>query len=392
MFRYLIKLAGASLLVIAAAAASAQSNIYYAAHHDYQVVTVADGLLQPWSMAWLPGGDMLVTEKPGRLRIIRDGRLLPEAVPGVPEVFYTGQGGLFEVLPHPNFSDNRWVYLSYAKEEGETSVTAVVRGRFENDQLTNVVEIFYAQAVGFGHYGGKMVFDNDGYLFLTLGERQAPARGDLAAHPAQDLTNHQGVIVRLNDDGSVPSDNPFVGRSDALPEIWSYGHRSPQGLAIHPETGDLWESEHGPQGGDELNLIEPGNNYGWPVIGRGVNYGAVGRPIHEAIGQDGMTQPTHFWVPSIATSGLMVYTGDKFPLWYGSIISGALVGEQLARLHMSDDYREVIVEETLAYGMGRLRDVRQGPDGYIYLAISDGNGGGRGNFETTAVVRLEPID
>ena len=392
MFRYLIKLAGAGLLVIAAAAASAQSNIYYAAHHDYQVVTVADGLLQPWSMAWLPGGDMLVTEKPGRLRIIRDGRLLPEAVPGVPEVFYTGQGGLFEVLPHPNFSDNRWVYLSYAKEEGETSVTAVVRGRFENDQLTNVVEIFSAQAVGFGHYGGKMVFDNDGYLFLTLGERQAPARGDLAAHPAQDLTNHQGVIVRLNDDGSVPSDNPFVGRSDALPEIWSYGHRSPQGLAIHPETGDLWESEHGPQGGDELNLIEPGNNYGWPVIGRGVNYGAVGRPIHEAIGQDGMTQPTHFWVPSIATSGLMVYTGDKFPLWYGSIISGALVGEQLARLHMSDDYREVIVEETLAYGMGRLRDVRQGPDGYIYLAISDGNGGGRGNFETTAIVRLEPID
>ena len=392
MFRYLIKLAGAGLLVIAAAAASAQSNIYYAAHHDYQVVTVADGLLQPWSMAWLPGGDMLVTEKPGRLRIIRDGRLLPEAVPGVPEVFYTGQGGLFEVLPHPNFSDNRWVYLSYAKEEGETSVTAVVRGRFENDQLTNVVEIFSAQAVGFGHYGGKMVFDNDGYLFLTLGERQAPARGDLAAHPAQDLTNHQGVIVRLNDDGSVPSDNPFVGRSDALPEIWSYGHRSPQGLAIHPETGDLWESEHGPQGGDELNLIEPGNNYGWPVIGRGVNYGAVGRPIHEAIGQDGMTQPTHFWVPSIATSGLMAYTGDKFPLWYGSIISGALVGEQLARLHMSDDYREVIVEETLAYSMGRLRDVRQGPDGYIYLAISDGNGGGRGNFETTAVVRLEPID
>lgn len=392
MFRYLIKLAGAGLLVIAAAAASAQSNIYYAAHHDYRVVTVADGLLQPWSMAWLPGGDMLVTEKPGRLRIIRDGQLLPEAVPGVPDVFYEGQGGLFEVLPHPNFSDNRWVYLSYAKEEGETSVTAVVRGRFENDRLTNVVEIFSAQAVGFGHYGGKMVFDNDGYLFLTLGERQAPARGDLAAHPAQDLTNHQGVIVRLNDDGSVPSDNPFVGRSDALPEIWSYGHRSPQGLAIHPETGDLWESEHGPQGGDELNLIEPGNNYGWPVIGRGVNYGAVGRPIHEAIGQDGMTQPTHFWVPSIATSGLMVYTGDKFPLWYGSIISGALVGEQLARLHMSDDYREVIVEETLAYGMGRLRDVRQGPDGYIYLAISDGNGGGRGNFETTAVVRLEPID
>lgn len=392
MIRYLLKLAGAGLLVTAAAAASAQSDTYSASHHDYRIATVADGLMQPWSMAWLPNGDMLVTEKPGRLRIVRDGQLLPEAVPGVPEVFYEGQGGLFEVLPHPNFSENRWVYLSYAKEEGETSVTALARGRLENDRLTNVVEIFSPEAAGFGHYGGKIVFDNDGYLFLTLGERQAPARGDLTAHPAQDLTNHHGVIIRLNDDGSVPDDNPFVGRDDALPEIWTYGHRSPQGLVIHPETGDLWESEHGPQGGDELNLIEPGNNYGWPVIGRGVNYGSIGSPIHAAIGQEGMTQPTHFWVPSIATSGLMVYTGDKFPGWYGSILSGALAGEQLARLHMSDDYRSVIVEETLAYGMGRIRDVRQGPDGYIYLAISDGNGGGRGNFNTTAVVRLEPVD
>ena len=393
MLRYLLKLAGTSLLMTAAAATVAQSdNIYYAAHHDYRVVTVAEGLLQPWSMAWLPGGDMLVTEKPGRLRIVRGGRLLPEAVPGVPEVLYTGQGGMFDVLPHPNFSENRWVYLSFAKPVGNSSSTAIVRGRFENDQLTNVVEIFTAQALGFGHYGGKMVIDDDGYLFLTAGERQAPARGDLTAHPAQDLTNHQGVIVRLHDDGSVPSDNPFVGRDDALPEIWSYGHRSPQGLVIHPETGDLWESEHGPQGGDELNLIEPGNNYGWPVIGRGTNYGSIGSPIHAAIGQRGMEQPVHFWVPSIAASGLMVYTGDKFPGWYGSIISGALAGEQLARLHMSDDYREVIVEETLAYNMGRLRDVRQGPDGYIYIAISDGNGAGAGDFEETAIVRLEPVD
>ena len=393
MLRYLLKLAGTSLLMTAAAATVAQSdNIYYAAHHDYRVVTVAEGLLQPWSMAWLPGGDMLVTEKPGRLRIVRGGRLLPEAVPGVPEVLYTGQGGMFDVLPHPNFSENRWVYLSFAKPVGNSSSTAIVRGRFENDQLTNVVEIFTAQALGFGHYGGKMVIDDDGYLFLTAGERQAPARGDLTAHPAQDLTNHQGVIIRLHDDGSVPDDNPFVGQDDALPEIWSYGHRSPQGLVIHPETGDLWESEHGPQGGDELNLIEPGNNYGWPVIGRGTNYGSIGSPIHAAIGQRGMEQPVHFWVPSIAASGLMVYTGDKFPGWYGSIISGALAGEQLARLHMSDDYREVIVEETLAYNMGRLRDVRQGPDGYIYIAISDGNGAGAGDFEETAIVRLEPVD
>ena len=391
MLRYLLMLAATSMLVTVAAAASAQ-RVYYAAHHDYRVVTVVAGLLRPYSMAWLPGGDMLVTEMPGRLRIVRDGQLLPEAVPGVPEVFYTGQGGLFEVVPHPNFSENRWIYLSYAKEEGDTSVTAVVRGRLENDRLSNVVEIFSPQAAGFGHYGGKIVFDEDGYLFLTLGERQAPARGDLTVHPAQDLSNHHGVIVRLNDDGSVPDDNPFVGQAGALPEIWSYGHRSPQGLVIHPETGDLWESEHGPQGGDELNLIEPGNNYGWPVIGRGTNYGSIGSPIHGAIGQRGMEQPIHFWVPSIAASGLMVYTGDKFPMWHGSIISGALAGEQLARLHMSDDYREVIVEETLAYDMGRIRDVRQGPDGYIYLAISDGNGAGRGDFQPTEIVRLEPID
>ena len=392
MFSYFLKLSALVLAIGLSAFVNAQTKSFYAAHHDYNVVTVAEGFAQPWSMAWLPDGDMLVTEKPGRLRIVRDGQLLPEAVAGVPEVFYTGQGGLFEVLPHPDFENNRWIYLSFARVEDETSVTAVVRARFENDRLSNVVEIFAATASGFGHYGGKMVFDDDGYLFLTLGERQAPARGDLAAHPAQDLTNHHGVIVRLNDDGSVPNDNPYVGNSDVLPEIWSYGHRSPQGLAIHPETGDLWGTEHGPQGGDELNLIKPMQNYGWPVIGRGVNYGAKGSPIHAGFSQEGMTQPVHFWVPSIATSGLMIYDGDKFPGWYGSVFSGALAGEQLARLHMTSDYQEVITEETLAYGMGRIRDVRQGPDGYIYIAISDGNGAGRGSFEETAIMRLEPVD
>ncbi|MBL4580862.1 MAG: PQQ-dependent sugar dehydrogenase [Gammaproteobacteria bacterium] len=389
MFRNLLKLAGTALLATAAAGVSAQSDVYHAANHDYTVVTVAEDLVQPWSMAWLPGGDMLITEKPGRLRVVRDGKLLPEAVPGVPDVFYEGQGGLFDVLPHPNFSENRWVYLTYSKKTEGSSATAIARGRFENDRLTNVVEIFEAQAVGFGHYGGKIVFDNDGYMFLTLGDRMAPPVGDeaaLRAHPAQDRSNHQGVIVRLNDDGTVPNDNPFVGQSDMLPEIWSYGHRSPQGLAVHPETGDLWESEHGPQGGDEINRIEPGNNYGWPVVGRGANYGAFGRPIHIGISEEGMVQPEQFWVPSIATSGLMIYTGDKFPLWYGNIFSGSLAGEQLARLQLSDDYSSVVVEETLVYDIGRIRDVRQGQDGYIYLAISDRNG------EPSSVVRLEPAD
>ncbi|MDG1024850.1 MAG: PQQ-dependent sugar dehydrogenase [Gammaproteobacteria bacterium] len=388
MFRNLLKLAGTALLVTTAASVSAQ-DVYKSSNHDYRVVTVAEDLVQPWSMAWLPGGDMLITEKPGRLRIMRDRNLLPEAIPGVPEVFYEGQGGLFDVLPHPDFNDNRWVYLTYSKKTADSSATAIARGRLENDRLTNVVEIFEAQATGFGHYGGKIVFDDDGYMFLTLGDRMAPPVGDeatLRAHPAQDRSNHQGVVVRLNDDGTVPNDNPFVGQSGILPEIWSYGHRSPQGLAVHPETGDLWESEHGPQGGDEINRIEPGNNYGWPVVGRGANYGAFGRPIHIGISEEGMVQPARFWVPSIATSGLMVYTGDKFPMWYGNIFSGSLAGEQLARLQLDDEYRSVVVEETLVYDIGRIRDVRQGMDGYIYLAVSDRNG------EPTSVVRLEPAD
>ena len=381
------RLATAIFAALAVSAVCAQT--YNSSQHDYQVVTVADGLVQPWSMSWLPGGDMLITEKPGRLRIVRDGNLLPEAVPGVPEVFYQGQGGLFEVLPHPDFSDNRWVYLTYSRTEGDSSVTAIARGVFENDSLNNLTEIFATEAIGFGHYGGKLVFDGNGYIFLTAGDRMAPPVGDrdeLSEHPAQDLSNHNGVVIRLHDDGRVPEDNPFVDQEGALPEIWSYGHRSPQGLAIHPVTGDLWESEHGPQGGDELNRIEPGNNYGWPLVGRGVNYGEYGRPIHIGIAEDGMVSPTRFWVPSIAASGLMIYSGDKFPLWYGSIFSGALAGEQLARLQMDDSYRNVVVEETLAYNMGRIRDVRQGPDGFIYLAISDREAAG------TAVVRLEPLD
>ena len=392
MFRYIYKQAIIAVTALSTLQVFAQDT-YQSAHHDYKVVSVAEDLVQPWSMAWLPNGDMLITEKPGRLRLVRNGQLLPEAIPGTPEVLYKGQGGLFEVVPHPNFSDNQWVYLTFAKpnanEIDDGSTTAIVRGRLEDDRLTNVVELFAAQASGFGHYGGKLVFDGEGHMFLTLGDRQDFSFGDreaLMAHSAQDRSNHQGVIVRLNDDGTVPDDNPFVGVDGVLPEIWSYGHRSPQGLAIHPITGDLWESEHGPQGGDELNRIEPGNNYGWPVVGRGVNYGAFGRPIHVGISEEGMTSPTNFWVPSIATSGLMIYSGDKFPMWVGDIFSGGLIGEQLARVHLDDEYRNVVLEETLAYDMGRIRDVRQGPDGYIYLAISDRQAG------PSPIVRLEPVD
>lgn len=392
MFRYIYKQTIIAVTALSTLQVFAQDT-FQSAHHDYKVVSVAEDLVQPWSMAWLPNGEMLITEKPGRLRLVRNGQLLPEAIPGTPEVLYKGQGGLFEVVPHPNFSDNQWVYLTFAKpnanEVDDGSTTAIARGRLEDDRLTNVVELFAAQASGFGHYGGKLVFDGEGHMFLTLGDRQDFSFGDreaLMAHSAQDRSNHQGVIVRLNDDGTVPDDNPFVGVDGVLPEIWSYGHRSPQGLAIHPITGDLWESEHGPQGGDEINLIEPGNNYGWPVVGRGVNYGAFGRPIHVGISEEGMTSPTNFWVPSIATSGLMIYSGDKFPMWVGDIFSGGLIGEQLARVHLDDEYRNVVMEETLAYDMGRIRDVRQGPDGYIYLAISDRQAG------PSPIVRLEPAD
>ncbi len=360
-----------------------QSPVLRSAHHDYRVVTVADGLIGPWSIAFLPGGDILITEKAGRLRLVRNGVLRMAPIEGVPEVLDQGQGGLMDVLPHPDFQSNQFVYLTYSKPigDGTEATTAVARGRFVNDRLTDVEDIFVAETRGrAGHYGSRLAFDADGYLFVTVGERQIPSRGDLEAHPAQDITNHHGTVNRLNDDGTVPSDNPFVGQGDARPEIWSYGHRNPQGLAIHPETGDIWVTEHGPQGGDELNRIRPGLNYGWPVIGYGVNYGS-GLAIHEGTRRDGIESPTHFWVPSIATAGLMVYTGDLFPVWKGNIFAGGLAGQQMARLTM--DGQRVVREETLLQGLGRIRDIRQSPDGYIYVAID-------GRAQPSAVVRLEP--
>ena len=374
-----------SLLLSAAIPEDSGAQIHRSTLHDYRVVPVASGLQNPWGIAFLPGGDILVTEKPGRLRIIREGRLLPDAVPGVPEVLAQGQGGLLDVQPHPDFATNRLIYITYSKPytDLEGARTVLIRGTFQDDALTNIEELFSAQAVGRGHYGSRIAFDGNGYVFITAGDRQAPSRGDLYAHPAQDLSNHHGVVVRLHDDGRIPADNPFVGTAGALGEIWSYGHRNPQGLAFHPMTGDLWANEHGPQGGDELNVVLPGRNYGWPVIGYGVNYGS-GTTIHEGTLKEGMESPKHFWVPSIATSGLMIYTGDKFPAWRGNIFVGGLGGEQLSRLTI--DGQTVLNEETLFQRMGRIRDVRQGPDGYVYLAIDDRRGGPAG------IVRLEPAE
>lgn len=383
MIRTRFALIAVGLTLLVAGAGFGQSEIHYAAGHNFRVVTVVDGLEVPWGMVFLPDGDLLITERPGRLRIVRDGVLLPDAVPGVPEVLARGQGGLMDVVLHPDFASNRLVYLSYSKPVDDNSTTAVVRGRFENDRLNDVEEVFEADTRGRGHYGSRIAFDADGYLFISVGERQVPSRGDLEAHPAQDLSNHHGVVVRLYDDGRVPDDNPFVGQEGALPEIWSYGHRNPQGLVIHPETGSIFVAEHGPQGGDEVNLIEPGNNYGWPVIGYGVNYGS-GTAIHEGTRREGMEEPIHVWVPSIATSSMMIYTGDKFPRWHGNMFVTGLAGEQLARLIMEGD--DIVQEETLLRGIGRIRNVHQGPDGYIYVAIEDRRGG------LTPIVRLVPVD
>lgn len=370
--------------LVAPALLAAQAAPLRSVHHQFRVVTVAEGLVNPWSMAFLPGGDMLVTERPGRLRIVRNGRLLAEPVAGLPAIRVGNQGGLLDVVPHPDFARNRLIYISYAKPNaaGDQSTTAVIRARFANDRLNDVQEVFEANAWsrGQGHYGSRIAFDGKGYMFITVGDRQVPPQGDLAAHPAQDLKVHNGKVIRLHDDGRVPTDNPFVGRADALPQIWSYGHRNPQGLMIDA-AGNVWATEHGPQGGDELNLVQPGKNYGWPVIGFGVNYRS-GTNIHSGTTREGMEQPVKVWVPSIATSGLMQYSGSAFSGWQGSVFSGGLVGEVLWRLKVENG--RVVEEEQLVSRRGRIRDVRQGPDGFIYLAIEDRMGA------PSNLVRLEP--
>jgi len=376
--------AGLALSIATAASAQDAGEFRRSTYHDFRIVTVVEGVARPWSMAFLPNGDMLVTEREGRLRVVRDGTLMPDAVAGVPEVHARGQGGLMDVVPHPDFASNRLLYLSYSKPlaDPDSSTTTIVRGRFENDRLTDLEELFVANTNGRnGHYGSRIVFDGQGYMFFSIGDRQRPPSGDLEAHAAQDRSNHHGTINRLHDDGRIPSDNPFIGEEGVEPSIWSYGHRNPQGLTMDYATGDLWATEHGPQGGDEVNLIKPGLNYGWPVVGYGVNYGE-GLRIHESTMREGMENPSYVWVPSIGTSGLMFYTGERFPAWRGDLFAGGLAGEQISRLTLDGDV--LISEETMVHRMGRIRDVRQGPDGFIYVAFESRSG------DPSTIVRLEP--
>ena len=377
------------------------ATIIRTAFHDFSVDTVTGGLVHPFSMVFTPEGDLLVTERPGRLRIIRDDVLIDDPVAGLPEILAIGQGampqdgreqaGMRDLILHPDFAENRLLYLSYTKPGADSlGNIAVVRGRLENDRLSDVEELFHADAFGNGsdrssQWGGRLALDGEGYLFITIGDRQWPSEGDLSAHPSQSLANHNGTTIRLHEDGRVPEDNPFVGQEGVHPEIWTYGHRNAQGLAIHPETGDVWLNEHGPQGGDELNLIRPGLNYGWPIVGFGVNY-RTGIAIHSATLQDGMEPPIHIWVPSIGVTGMLFYTGTAFPDWQGDMIVASLRGEQLVRLTLNE--QQVARQETLINGIGRIRDVRQGPNGIIYLAM---DGDARGfDGDPTPIVRLIP--
>ena len=311
---------------------------------------------------------MLVTERPGRLRLVdRSGRI-SEPLAGVPEVEVGGQGGLLDVALDPKFAENRLVYLSYAELREGGAGTAVARGRLDEGRLEAVRVIYRQQpkVAGGNHFGSRLVFARDGKLFVTQGER-ADYR-----EQAQDLSSHLGKIVRINADGSVPDDNPFAGKAGARPEIWSYGHRNIQAAAIHPETGQLWTVEHGARGGDELNHPEAGKNYGWPVITYGVDYS--GLKIGEGTAKEGMEQPVYFWDPVIAPSGMLFYTGDAFPAWKGSVLVGSLQPGALVRLELENGKvaREERYEEG---GLGtRIRDVRQGPDGLVYVLTDEGNG------------------
>ena len=355
-------------------AAAERLGTYESAEERFHLVKVVDGLEHPWGLAFLPDGRMLVTERPGRLRIVADGWLLPEPVAGVPEVWAEGQGGLLDVALHPDFAENGLVYLSYSSPsaDGDDAATAVARGRLAGARLEDVEEIYVAlpRDDGGRHFGSRLVFA-DGYLFVTAGERGETDR-------AQDLGDAAGSVIRLLDDGRVPGDNPFVGVGGARPEIYSIGHRNPQGMALEAATGRLYAIEHGPKGGDELNLIEPGVNYGWPVITYGKSY--MGFKIGEGTHKEGMAQPVHYWVPSISPSGLMIYDGDPFPAWKGSFFAGALSGELLVRLEVAGG-RAVVEERMLEDLEERIRDVRQGPDGLVYLLTDHPEG---------MLLRLEP--
>ncbi len=352
------------LLTLLIAVQAVQARTIETRSGPVRVETVAEGLEHPWGLAFLPDGRMLVTERPGRLRIASPDGALSEPISGLPPVFSRGQGGLLDVALDPDFKSNRLVYFSFAEPGRGGASTAVARGRLEGKELKSVEVIFRQEPKvrGRSHFGSRLVFSPEGKLFVTMGER-------FKFDPAQDLSNHLGNIVRIQPDGSVPQDNPFVGRPGARSEIWSYGHRNVQAAAIHPETGELWEIEHGPRGGDELNIAKAGRNFGWPLVSWGRHYD--GRDIPDPPTRPDLAQSIYQWTPVIAPSGMTFYTGDRFPEWRGNILVGGLVAEAIVRLRQ--DAQTATEEERIGLG-ARVRDVVQGPNGAIYALTDEDDG------------------
>jgi aldose sugar dehydrogenase len=356
------------------------SEQFASQYEQFRLVKIAGPLENPWSVAFLPDGRYLVTERPGHLNIVDEGRIT--RLTGTPEVRARGQGGMMEVSVHPNYEENGWIYLTYSKggEEGQTTTT-LVRGRLNGSEFVDAEELFTQDRYSSPgrHYGSKLAWTNDGYLLMSIGDRGAdPPR-------AQDLNDHAGTLLRLNDDGTPAAGNPFIGRNNALPEIYSYGHRNIQGLVVNPETNEIWATEHGPRGGDELNRIEAGNNYGWPVasLGRDYRTGGVYPSTERRYGAElGMIDPFYEFLPTLAPSGLALVTKDAFPAWKGNLLAGGLRSERIRRVVF--DENEVIHEEELLLGaVGRIRDVREGPEGHIYILTDDSEG---------ALYRIEPVD
>lgn len=319
-----------------------------------------------WGMAWLPNGDMLFTQRGGELRIVKQGQLIAESITGLPAIEVGGQGGLLDIVLHPDYANNGWLYFSYAKADGKgNKSTAIMRAKLQGMALTEQEDIYVAQAYGDKgvHFGSRLAFDNQGYLYFSIGDR-----GQRDVNP-QDITRDAGKIYRLHDDGRIPKDNPFVTDNSAKKAIYTYGHRNPQGMAKHPITGEIWTHEHGPRGGDEVNIITKGNNYGWPVISYGINYS--GTSFTDITAKEGLEQPLWYWDPSIAPSGMTFVTSDKYPQWQGNLLVGSLKFGYVMMLTL--DGNNIVKEEIVKDGLLRIRNIKQGPDGYIYAAV-DGQG------------------
>lgn len=351
------------LLLLAGAAWGDAATIDSRAHR-FRVETVVEGLEHPWAVARLPDGRFLVTERGGRLLLVDAPGTKPRPVAGVPEVYARGQGGLLDVVLHPDYDKNGWIYLAFAKPVGDGAHTAMVRGRLEGDRLTGLETIFDPPADQADsraiHFGCRLAFDGRGHLFFSIGDRGGPATPE---NPAQDLGQIAGKIHRIHDDGRIPADNPFVDTPGAMPSIWAYGSRNAQGLVYDSATGRLWETEHGPRGGDELNLIRKGANYGWPLATDGINYNGTTISDHRSL--PAMEDPVVVWTPVIAASGLALYGGDRFPRWRGNLFAGGLAGQRLVRLELNGT--AVASQEVLLQDTGRIRDVRAFDDGFLYV-------------------------